>query len=169
MSSGLNLPLDLIAELQAATETTLVGGGPTSAMAMSMIDSGSALSDTEEGVEQQAGGRGGRRGGGDETEGGERTDDELPFVPLPEIEAMGVGMRFMLPPTAPPMLRASPDVTMSPRTSRRTNRREFVGESPRPRKFSNGSRCGCSDGGLRPASGLLSSPTHVKCKRKCSR
>ena len=28
VSSGLNLPLDLIAELQAATETTLLGGGP---------------------------------------------------------------------------------------------------------------------------------------------
>ena len=169
MSSGLNLPLDLIAELQAATETTLLGGGPTPVMSMSMMDSGSVLSDTEEGVELQAGGRRGRRGGGDEMEGGKTTDDELPFVPLPEIEAMGVGMRFMLPPTAPPMLSASPEVTMSPRTSRRTNRREFVGESPRPRKFSNDSRCRCSDGGLHPASGLLSSPTHVRCKRKCSR
>ena len=47
VSSGLNLPLVLIAELQAATETALLGSGPTPAMSMSMMDSGSALSDTE--------------------------------------------------------------------------------------------------------------------------
>ena len=130
VSSGMNLPLDLIAELQAATETTLLGGGPTSAMSMSMMDLGSALSDTEEGAEAQV--CGGDGDGGDETDGGETTDDELPFVPLPGMEAMGVGMRFMLPPTAPPMLSVNPDVTMSPRTSKSTNRREFVGESPHP-------------------------------------
>ena len=130
VSSGMNLPLDLIAELQAATETTLLGGGPTPAMSMSMMDLGSALSDTEESAEAQV--CGGDGDGGDETDGGETTDDELPFVPLPGMEAMGVGMRFMLPPTAPPILSVNPDVTMSPSTSKSMNRREFVGESPRP-------------------------------------
>ena len=77
---------------------------------------------------------GGQVGGGrgDETDGGETTDDELPFVRLPGIEAMGVGMRFMLPRTARPMLSVNPDVTMSPSTSNGTNRREFVGETRRP-------------------------------------
>ena len=51
VSSDRNLRLHLIAELQAATETALFGGGPTPAMSMSVIDSGSALSDTEEGAE----------------------------------------------------------------------------------------------------------------------
>ena len=65
-------------------------------------------------------------------EGGETTDDELRFLPLPGTEAMGVEMRFMLPPTAPRMLSVNPDVTMSPNPSKSTNRRDFVGESPRP-------------------------------------
>ena len=65
-------------------------------------------------------------------DGGETTDDELPFVRLPGMEAMGVGTRFMLPRTAPPMLSVNPDVTMSPSTSKSTNGRESVGESPRP-------------------------------------
>lgn len=125
VSSGLNLPLDVIAELQAAAETTLLGPVLTPAMSMSITDSGSALSDTEEGAV-------GAGGEGDETDGGETTDDELPFVPLPGMEGMGVGMRFMLPPTAPPMLSVNPDVTMSPSTSKSANRSEFVGESPRP-------------------------------------
>lgn len=128
VSSGLNLPLDVIAELQAAAETTLLGPGFTPAMSMSIMDSGSALSDTEEGAEVGEGGG----EGGDETDGGETTDDELPFVPLPGMEGMGVGMRFMLPPTAPPMLSVNPDVTMSPSISKSTNRSEFLGESPRP-------------------------------------
>ena len=133
VSSGLNLPLDVIAELQTAAETTLLGTRLMPSMSLSIMDSGSALSDTEEG------GRVGEGGGDDEdddeTDGGETTDDELPFVPLPGMEGMGgVGMRFLLPPTAPPVLSVNPDVTMSPITSKRTNsKNEFaVGESPRP-------------------------------------
>ena len=53
-------------------------------------------------------------------------------MPLPGMEAMGVGMRFVLPPTTQPMLSVNPDVTMSLRISKSTNRRESVGESPRP-------------------------------------
>ena len=132
VSSGLNLPLDVITELQAAAETTLLGTGLTSSMSLSIMDSGSALSDTEEGETAAASGG---RGGDDETDGGETTDDELPFLPLPDMEGMGgVGMRFLLPPTAPPVLSINPDVTMSPSTSKRMNsKNEFaVGESPRP-------------------------------------
>lgn len=136
VSSGLNLPLDVIAELQAAAETTLLGTGLMPSMSLSIMDSGSALSDTEEGAAARR-----ERGDDDddddddETDGGETTDDELPFVPLPGMEGMGgVGMRFMLPPIAPPVLSVNPDVTMSPSTSKRANSKsEFaVGESPRP-------------------------------------
>ena len=127
VSSGLSLPLDVIAELQAAANTTLLDPGLTSSMSLSIVDSGSALSDTEEGEAVV-----GRSGGRDETDGGETTDDELPFVPLPGMEGMAIGMRFMLPPTAPPMLSVNPDVTMSPSISKSANRSEFVGESPRP-------------------------------------
>ena len=131
VSSSLNLPLDVIAELQAAAETKLLGTGLMSSMSLSTMDPFSALSDTEEGgVVETAGGE-----GGDETDEGETTDDELPFVPLPGMEGMGgVEMRFLLPPTAPPVLSVNPDVTMSPNSSKRVNRkREYaVGESPRP-------------------------------------
>ena len=127
VSSGLNLPLDVIAELQAAAETTLLGTGLMPSMSLPIMDSSSAISDTEEGGRDDD--------NDDETDGGETTDDELPFVPLPGMESMGgVGMRFMLPPTAPPVLSVNPDVTMSPSTSKRTSSKsEFaVGESPRP-------------------------------------
>ena len=133
VSSGLNLPLDVIAELQAAAETTLHGTGLMPSMSLSTMDSGSALSDTEEGGMVAT--AGGDDEDDDETDGGETTDDELPFVPLPGMEGMGgVGMRFLLPPTAPPVLSVNPDVTMSPNTSKRTNSKsEFaVGESLRP-------------------------------------
>ena len=133
VSSNLNLPLDVIAELQAAAETKLLGTGLMSSMSLSTMDPFSALSDTEEGGVVEATDGEGR--GDDETDEGETTDDELPFVPLPGMEGMGgVGMRFLLPPTAPPVLSVNPDVTMSPSTSKRVNsRREFaVGESPRP-------------------------------------
>ena len=133
VSSGLTLPLDVITELQAAAETTLLGTGLTSSMSLSIMDSGSALSDTEEG--ETAAAAGGMGGTDDETDGGETTDDELPFLPLPDMEGMGgVGMRFLLPPTAPPVLSINPDVTMSPGASKRVNSKSgfAVGESPRP-------------------------------------
>jgi hypothetical protein len=133
VSSGLNLPLDVIAELQAAAETTLLGTGLTPSMCLSIMGSGSALSDTEEGGAAAA--TGGEGGGDDETDGGETTDDELPFFPLSDMEGMsGIDMRFRLPPTAPPVLSVNPDMTMSPSTSKRANSKsEFaVGESPRP-------------------------------------
>jgi hypothetical protein len=135
VSSGLNLPLDVIAELQAAAETTLLGTGLTPSMSLSLMDSGSALSDTEEGGEAATAAAGGGGGGGDETDEGETTDDELPFVPLPGMDGIGgVEMRFLLPPTAPPILSVNPDVTMSPSTRKCANSKsEFVvGESPRP-------------------------------------
>jgi hypothetical protein len=74
VSSGLPLPLDVIAELQAAAETTLLGPGltPSMSMSLSMMDSGSALSDTEEG------GTADTDADGAEMDGGETTDDELP-------------------------------------------------------------------------------------------
>ena len=61
VSYGLNLPLDLGAELRAATETTLLGGGPPAALSISMVDLWSVLSATE-GAEVQVGRGKGRRG-----------------------------------------------------------------------------------------------------------